>query len=319
MEQSPIKIESKQHLYWLMQKIKNKEEFACSFQFTEAAFQEAFLNALLPDDVCFEERYFYFDPDRNLHIAESENGCFWISTMGLVATGKVSDNKYMNAFASQKFVLTAILDSAEIICNSESVYDVDSFRNGQLKELTPAIWQNYVFFFEIFGKAYLSISGHDVEHGHHISSILTQVKETMYEMYHNDTLFHAYAIPSFEGLVNHINRIPGKFNEAFIKYDDNNGDTTQFSFSGNTLKEIREIVSFCDDFIWDYYLSKDDPLYLKPGLYTRLWNKAPNEEARKVIEQKYSFLTKKLKEQMYADTGMDRKRQSNQSPPAGAV
>lgn len=281
-----------QQLELLLQKIKCKEEFADSFQFETENLRESFLNASLPDDICFEERNFYFDPDRNLHIAESENGYFWISTMGLVATGKVSENKYMNAFASQKFVLTAILDSAEIICNSESVYDVDSFRSGQLKELTPAIWQHYVFFFEIFGKAYLAISGHDVEHGHHISSILTQVKETMYEMYHNDTLFHAYVIPSFEGLMNHINRIPGKFNEAFIKYDDNAGDTTQFSFSGNTLKEIRNIVAFCDDFIWDYYYSKNDPLYLKPGLFNQLLYKAPNEEARKVIEQKYSFLIK---------------------------
>lgn len=139
----------------------------------------------------------------------------------------------------------------------------------------------------------MSVTGQDVARGHHISHVLAQVKETMFDLYHNDTLFHAYVIPSFEGLVNHIKRIPGEFNEAFIKYDDNEGDTTQFSFSGNTLKEIRDIVTFCDDFIWDYYLSKADPLYLKPGLYKRLWNKAPNDEARKVIEQKYSFLTKK--------------------------
>lgn len=293
MEQSPIRIESKQQLTWLLQKIKCKEEFADFFQFEEDHLEESFLNAILPDGTCFEDRYFYFDPDRNLHIAESANGYFWISTMGLVATGKVSENKYMNAFASQKFVLSAILDSAETICNSEYVFDVDSFQNGKLKELTPAIWQNYVFFFEIFGKAYLSAAGKDVAHGHHISTILDQVKDTMNELYHNDTLFHAYVIPTFESLVGHIKRIPGKFNEAFIKYDDNKGDTTQFSFSGNTLKEIRDIMDFCDDFIWDFYFSKNDPLYLKPGLYNRLLNKAPNEETRRVIEQKYSFLTKK--------------------------
>lgn len=145
MEKSPIKIESKQHLEWLFQKINYKEEFANFFQFTEDGLQESFLNALLPDDVCFEDWYFYYDPGRDLHIAESENGYFWISTMGLVATGKVSENKYINAFASQKFVLSAILDSAETICTSESVFDIDSFQNSQLKELTPAIWQNYVF------------------------------------------------------------------------------------------------------------------------------------------------------------------------------
>lgn len=293
MEKSPVKIESKQQLELLLQKITCKEEFADSFQFVTADLRESFLNALLPDDICFEERYFYFDSARNLHIAESEDGNFWISTMGLMATGKVSGNKYMNAFASQKFVLSAILDSAKTICNSESVFDIDSFQNGQLKVMTHAIWLNYVFFFEIFGKAYLSVAGQNVKRGHHISDVLTDVKKTMYALQHNDTLFHAYIIPPFERLANHIKQIPGNFNEAFIKYDNNLQDTTRLILSENWIDDIREVIMYCEDFITDYFYEKNDSFYLKTGLYNRLRNKTPNEEARKVIEQKYSFLTKK--------------------------
>ena len=124
--------------------------------------------------------------------------------MGLVPTDRYSDNTFVNAFEVQYEVLSTILDSAEAIYSKEDVYCVDSFNNGQLNRYSPAIWQNYIFFLELFGKAYLSVSGKKVERIHSLLAITNAVKNTMYELSHNDTLFHAYAISNLRLICDEI-------------------------------------------------------------------------------------------------------------------
>lgn len=294
-------IKDDQQLSSLLARIEN-ERFASSFQFETDELREKFLLAVIPNDVKYEEKYYYYDESKKLHISESEFGFFWISTMGLVPTDRYSDNTFVNAFEVQYEVLSTILDPAEAIYSKEDVYCVDSFNNGQLNRYSPAIWQNYIFFLELFAKAYLSVSGKKVERIHSLLAITDAVKNTMYELSHNDTLFHAYAISELESISNHIKRIPGNFNEAFVKYDANEQDSTCFLFSKESFAYIREKITICEEFIHDYSFSKNGSFYLKQGLLNRFIQNADTEFQKIEIVKNWGFLIEKQEDTNHADT-----------------
>lgn len=295
-------IDTELKLQALLKIIEDGEEITGKFLFETEELRSMFLSEMIPQGVDFEDKYYYFDKERNLHIAESEEGFLWVSTIGLVPTEKYSDNIYVNAFVTQKEVMLALLESAERLLSTEAVYDIDSFENGQIRIFSPAIWSNFVFLIELTCKAYLSISGKTVNKTHRIVDIVEEVKKALYSQCQNDTIFHAYFVLEMETLSEQIKKIPGAFNEAYIKYDANEQDNTCISFSKEAIKQIRNSVLFYGDFISNYYYSKENPSYLRPGLYERLIQKAPDGNAKEAVKDVYSFLISTQEDTPNADT-----------------
>lgn len=118
----------------------------------------------------------------------------------------------------------------------------------------------------------------------------------MWNLRHNDTLFHALTLPFFEHLVKHINTMPGKFKECDIKYDDNLEDTTVLCFVRDNLFDLQNTIDACKDVINDYFYNSENienSMYFRPGLFNRLLSKAKDEGDRKRIVEENSFLIKR--------------------------
>ena len=145
-------------------------------------------------------------------------------------------------------------------------------------------------------KAYISLQGESVPHTHKLETLLKRTKEVMFKKGHNDTLFHGYSIPMIEGEVLHISSIPGKFKEEYVKYDDNEHDTTLMIFRSDYFVQIRDFVMVSEDIIMGLYYNPDERMYLKQGLYERLLEKCETEKAKKAIETVYKFLIEKKEE-----------------------
>ncbi len=274
----------------LIKRIKYGPQFAQSFKFNNEDDFLKLLSYLQISNDEFNKRYYYFDMVRNIHISESEFGYTWISTYGLVAKGKATSNKFVNAYMYQYNVVSLLLDKVIEICGSDEVYDVDGYNFGYLSELTPALFHNILFFIEVFGKAYLSLSGASVPHTHELSKIFPLVNIEMYKNNHNNTIFQAYIISEFERVINYIVTIPGGFKEHFVKYDDNAEDGTVISFDKKSTDDIRKVVDMSNDFISSYYYEKADALYLKPGLLERLIDKAKTDIEKQQVINLYGYM-----------------------------
>ena len=212
---------------------------------------------------------------------------------GLVAKGKTTDNKFVNACANQYTVVSLLFDKSIEVSESENVYDVDGYNFGYLNELSPALFHNALFYIEVFGKAYLSLSGAKVPHIHELSKVYSLVTKTMYEKNQNDTLFQALIVDEFKKTVEYISSIPGGFKEQFVKYDDNPEDGTVIIFNSELLKGIRNTFDISNDFIISYYYEGDDAMNLKPGLFKRLIDKAKTEDEKQRIIDMYGHLISK--------------------------
>ena len=99
-----------------------------------------------------------------------------------------------------------------------------------------------------------------------------------------------------EGEVLHISSIPGKFKEEYIKYDDNEHDTTLMIFRSDYFIQIRDFVRMSEDIIMSLYYNPDERMYFKQGLYERLLEKCETERAQKAIKMVYKFLVEKKEE-----------------------
>lgn len=285
-----VHIKTEEDLKYLVHKYKYGEPMAFAFVFDNDELYTRFFAEIGINLDLFLENHYFYDPERNIHISESEFGYVWISTMGLVAKSKITGNKYVNACYGQKIVLTELLNKAITICANESVYDVDSYAYSEIEQLTPTLFHNSLFFFETVMKAYLSLCEKTVPFTHKLEDLLILLKQTMFEMGHNNTMFHAHVVPMIEELVNHINRIPGKFKEEYVKYDDNPQDITVILFDINHLNNMRNEVEFIHDIIFGLYYDINDQLYLRPNLYDRLLQKSETEEAKNRIRTTYGFL-----------------------------
>lgn len=274
----------------LISAIKNGKSLAVEFKFTERDYFIALLEALEIDYEEFTKKYYYFDSNRHLHISESEFEYVWISTYGLIAKDKATDNKAVNACVNQYTVLDLILDKAIEICKSEKVYDVDGYNFGELSRLSPALFHNLVFYIEVFCKAYLSLSGVESPKSHKLSSIYSKLMETMYAKKNSDSLFQVYIVDTFAKIVEHVTRIPGNFKEAYIKYDDNLEDTTLVVFHIEHLTEMKNMVDLCHDFILDFFYTGDESFYFKTGLFQRVLERAKTEDQKKRINEMYGHL-----------------------------
>lgn len=289
-----IKISTKEDLTYLVDRFTNGPALSNAFTFENDELYNAFFSAIGISVEEFQKRYFYYDKERKIHISESEQGYLWVSTMGLVAKAKVSDNSYVNACDCQKFVLLVLLDAAIELCKNESIYDIDSACNYAIEQLTPALFHNTIFFVETLAKAFLSVNGRRVPHTHEIKSLLKTVKKTMFEKNQNNTLFHAYVIPMLENTVRHIESIPGRFEEKNIKYDDNPQDTTVFLFDFENLNNLRNLVEISHDIVTQMYYESEECFYLRQGLYQRLLQRCETEEEKMRFNENYGFLLERL-------------------------
>lgn len=288
-----IRVSNTKELQDLINRFNNGPAFAMAFEFDTEELWEQFLAVVGLTTKTFNEKYYYFDDVKGIHISESEKGYVWISTMGLIAKSRSTGNRYLNACSWQKIVLIHLLDDAILLAENENTYDVDGYNYSMIEELTPALFHNTLFYFETLAKAYLSINGQAFPKNHKLSELLKLVKQTMFAKQHNNTLFHAHVVPLFEGVVNHISSIPGKFKEQYVKYDDNPMDSTVVEFSSKHLKEIRDLVEVSHDMVSEMYCDTENCFYLHTNLYQRLMNNCKNDEDRKRVETVYSFLFEK--------------------------
>lgn len=285
-----IRVSNTKELQDLIDRFHNGPTFAMAFEFDTDELWEQFLNAVGLTIEKFNEKYYYFDDVKGIHISESENGYVWISTMGLIAKSRSTGNRYLNACSWQKIILIHLLDDAILLSENENTYDIDGYNYSMVEELTPALFHNTLFYFETLAKAYLSINEQVFPKKHKLSDLLELVKNTMFIKHHNNTLFHAHVIPVFEGVVNHISSIPGKFKEQYVKYDDNPQDLTVVEFSPKHLKEVRDLVEVSHDMVSEMYYGTESCLYLHKNLYQRLMDKCKSDDDRKRIETVYGFL-----------------------------
>ncbi|MDD4238056.1 MAG: hypothetical protein PHT62_05820 [Desulfotomaculaceae bacterium] len=285
-----ININTDQDLAYLIRKIGDGPIFAEAFKFEPACLRDQLLTALGIQIDEFEQKYFFYDAESNFHISESEHGYLWISTMGLVAKGKLTNNQYVNACEFQYVALSLLLNKAIDLCDDETIYDIDSYSYGYLSKITPTLFNNILFYFETFGKAYLAISNVSIPKTHKLSVIFSQVRQTMFNLHQNDTRFHAQILCTFEQLVKYIGTIPGNFKEQFVKYDDNSGDHTVINFRHNELNKIKNSIDFSYDFIMSYYYDKENVMYLKQGFFIRLLDMAKNDEEKQRITETYGYL-----------------------------
>lgn len=289
-EPQKIVISNSQELNHLIQFFFTGPQFAMEFEFTSEDLWKTFLNRIGIDFENFNKSYSYFNSEKSIHISESGEGCVWISTMGLVAKSKMTENKYVNACSYQKRILIHLLDDAILLSEDPNTYDIDSANYAIVEELTPSLFHNTIFYFETLAKAYLSINHQSVPKTHKLKQLFDLVKNTMFKKHQNNTLFHAYTIPTFEGVVKHISSIPGPFAEQYVKYDDNPQDITLIEFHPQHLREIRDIVEVTYDIILDMFYEKENCLYLGENLYQRLLNKCSNDNQREHIKKVYGFL-----------------------------
>lgn len=289
-ELEKIHIRNSNDLDYLIHRLCNGPNFAHAFVFDNNDLYNRFFDSIGIDVCGFRETYYYYDNSKNIHIAESGHGYVWISTKGLMAKSRITDNPYVNAYTGQKIVLIHLLDDAIELCSNEKAYDIDGALYSQIEELTPVLFHNSIFYFETMAKAYLSIYGKDVPHTHKLSQLLQLVKQTMSELNHWDTLFHAYVIPMFKEIVHHIQSIPGSFKEQFVKYDDNPHDITIVKFHPENLKWVRDVIEVGHDMVTEMYYEPQDCFCLHTGVYDRLMQKCKTPEQRKDVGETYDFL-----------------------------
>lgn len=285
-----IQINNEADLEYLIQRFQNGPVFAEAFVFATNDLYTYFLDAINADKDLYEEAGYYFDAEKNIHISRSEEDYVWISTMGLVAKERATKNKFLNAFIGQTYILSHLLEDAISICRDDRSYYVNSYLYGQVETLTPIIIHNVFFYLELLSKAYLSLNEQTIPYTHKLSKLLDLVKTAMKEKNHSDTIFHAVVIPMLEKAVNHISTIPGQFREENVKYDDNPEDTTIILFNEIVLQELHDAVEMGEDIILNMYYDSDPNIYLKNGLFQRLYQKCETDEDKKRLKEKFGFL-----------------------------
>ena len=289
-KEDAISINDENDLQYLIHRFKNGPAFAEAFVFENDDMYNNFFREVDLSIEEFQEKYYYYNQDKNIHISQSESGFLWISTMGLVATSKITQNKYVNAFLYQRIVLMHLLDEALTICKNDQVYDIESYCYEQVEEYTPALFHNLIFFSETFLKAYMSLQGQNVSHTHKLETLLKLSKEIMFEKKQDDTIFHAQIIRMIENITSYISSIPKPFKEQYVKYDDNPNDATLLVFRVDYFQQIKDFVSLSEDIILEMYYCPEEKTYLKQGLYERLLAKCETEKIKEAVHEMYKFL-----------------------------
>jgi len=283
-------INNKDDLRYLVDQIDQGSLFAKAFKFENQYLFLSLLEHLSIDIESFQKKYFHFDKSQNLHISVSEFEYVWISTYGLIAKGQTTDNNLVNACLNQYAVLSLIVEEAIEVSLSENVYDVDSYNFGYLSQLSPALFNNILFYIEVFGKAYLTLVDVPIQHGHKLSKIYSLVLKTMSENGHNNSFLHLLITDAFQGIIDHVSSIPGDFKEQFVKYDDNPGDPTVILFDTYELHKMRNAIDVANDFIYNYYFKRETAFEVESGIFECLLDNAKTKEEKRNIIDRYGHL-----------------------------
>lgn len=286
----PISIESKSDFEYLLTQIISGQSFAFFFSFHDQIYETTFLKAMNVDLNTYKDLGYYFDPKRQLHIAENSEGLTWISTMGLTSNNCLTGVKFLDSCTMQFRVLSLLIDKALELLNDCNVYDIESYSYGYVCELTPALFHNLLFYFEVFGKSYLELNHQEPPHTHKLSTILNEVKRQMKQLNHLNTTFHGGIITQFERLVEYTKSISDRFGEEQVKYNNNYQDHTVIIFQKEVLLDMKRTVDLSYDFITSYYYDRDEGKYLTPDLLNRLLKRAENEAEEASIRALYSCL-----------------------------
>jgi len=287
-----ILISNQTQLEEIVTEITQRIEFAHLFKFSERDFLVALLESLNISYEDFTVKYYHYDPTRKLHISESEFGYVWISTIGLVARKKPTTNRAVNSCLVQYMVIAMLLNKAIEVVKDEKVYDIDSYKFGQLSDLSPAIFHNLTFYVEVFCKAYLSLIGIQAPKSHKLQVIYQTTVNAMTSNNHSDSLFQILVLDPLYKLVDHVGKIPGGFKEHFIKYDDNPLDDTVILFELAGLTEMTWLLELSVDFITDFFHIGTETHYLESNVYQRMMAKADTEEKKERIQTLYPHLAK---------------------------
>jgi len=274
----------------LLVRISDKPIFAYLFKFSD---RDLFVSLLEHFEVDYDEfvtKYYYYDTHRKLHISENEFGYVWISTSGLIARKKATSNRAVNSCFNQYTVISLLIKKAIEVVQDERVYDIQSYNNGLLSELSPAIFHNLTFYVEVFYKAYLSLATGSVPHGHKLSVLHQKTVKVTSENRHGDTLLQVMILDPLYKLVEHLGKIPAGFKEQFIKYDDNPMDDSVILFELDSLHEMSSTLELSYDFITGYFYEGNETHYVVPGLYQKLLEKAKTEKQKERIRTMYSHL-----------------------------
>lgn len=288
-----INISSEVELHALVENINNGSIFADTFRFESGQLFEKFLDELSIPMQEFDKKHYYLSNNGQLVISYSSEGYVLISTMGLVSRKKVSENCFVNAFDMQSVVVTLLINEAFRLLEQEDVYNIDSNNYEQICCLSPTLFHNLLFFFETFAKAYLSLCNRDVPKTHSLELLLQRVKETMIELNHTDTIFHALIVPWLENTVKYIKTVPGEFREHNVKYDANRQDSTVLRFSLLVLDNLRTMLDLSKEFIFTLSCSEISCYLLNKGFFQRLLDSAKTDEEKEEARFKYGFLLDK--------------------------
>lgn len=181
IEENIIDIDSQEIINLLISRIIGGEKIAEYFRFSNEEYHLQLLDSLNIDLEEFKKVCFFYDASRNLHIGDSEFNYTWISTYGLISSGNETRNKELNACYSQFTVVSLLFDHILNICSEENVFNIDSYNFGELRTLTPALFHNILFYFEIFGKAYLSLSKVKFNWNHKLDNLYKRVNNSMFD------------------------------------------------------------------------------------------------------------------------------------------
>lgn len=154
-------------------------------------------------------------------------------------------------------------------------------------------FHNVLFYVEVFGKPYLSLSKISVPHTHNIEPLYKKVINTVFMKKHNDTIFQAKVIIDFLRIIAYIKTIPGDFKKHFVKDDNNHDDFTIINFDFFSLSEIYDTIILSRDFIYNYYYDMNDVMHLKTGLLNRMLCKLETKEDKQKIMNLYGYLISK--------------------------
>lgn len=283
-----IKVNSKKKFEKLCQDIINGTEFFGYFELKNETMLKTLLNIIGIDEKKFKEKNYWYNQERKIHISSSQFGYILISTVGLIAYKPDYDDdkgKFFSALWSQYQVLGILIDKIENIKNDS--FNIDGFNYEYLSNLSIGFFNNVLFYFELLCKFYITNCNEIIIQTHEISILLQQVKKVMFKNKQNDSFFHEIIVSEIERIAEYTKKIPGKFKEQYVKYNDNLYDSTCISV--DSMNEFRNFVEISFDVMNRFNIADKNP-YTQQGWYVKKILAVKDENEREELKQKYKYL-----------------------------
>ena len=204
MNKNIITIDTIDMLNKLINDIKNSEHFCDKFKFSNYDYKYIMLKELKINIKSFDEKYYYHSKKSKIHISESEDGSFLISTYGMIIYNKRFNSekeKIIYAFESQTEVLEILLEKVDQLLKKRNIYDIDGYNYNYLMKLSTGLTNNYLFFLELFVKSYLAINDEKYPPTHNLKELLKKMESVIIKKNHKNTYFNAEIVHQFSEVV----------------------------------------------------------------------------------------------------------------------